>query len=135
MNKLIMTILALSFSCAAQAELVLITNPSNTETIDASAMSSIFLGKTKSLPSGRKVVAVMVDYEEPELDAFLLKNLGKSTSQFRAYWSRKAFTGEGVPPQSYKANQDILDLVSRNPDVIGIADPGTAKDKVRVIRY
>lgn len=118
---------------ACHAELVVIVNNANNETISGTTVTNIMLGKTKAFPSGAKAIPVILDYEAPDLDGFLNKSVGKSAAQFRAYWSKAVFAGIGTPPQTFKTSQDVVDLVARNPDVIGIADSAAAKGKVKVI--
>ncbi len=136
-NMITATLLLL---CASQfviadtrAEIVLVVNKANTQKLSDEQMTEIFLGKSKSFPNGSKAVAVMVDFKADGLDAFLSSRFGKSISQYRSYWSRLMFSGEGVPPQTYNSGKDVVDLVGRNPDLIGITDSSFVNDSVRVI--
>lgn len=115
------------------AEIVLVVNKANTQKLSDEQVTEIFLGKSKSFPSGAKAVPVMVDFKVDGLDAFLTSRFGKSISQYRSYWSRLMFSGEGVPPQTYNSGKDIVDLVGRNPDLIGITDSSFVNDSVRVV--
>lgn len=134
MKTLRILIAALCLSHIALAEMVVIVHPSNKDNIDKSTISNIFLGKTKSWPSGAKVVPVMVDYTTgDDLNEFLNKAFSRSAAQFRAYWAKMAFSGLSMPPQTYKTSQEVVDLVARNPDLIGVADAGVAKGKVKVV--
>lgn len=117
----------------SHAEIVLVVNKANTQKLSDEQVTEIFLGKSKAFPSGAKAVPVMVDFKVDGLDAFLSSRFGKSISQYRSYWSRLMFSGEGVPPQTYSNGKDIVDLVGRNPDLIGITDSSFVNDSVRVI--
>ncbi|MBI3713495.1 MAG: phosphate ABC transporter substrate-binding protein [Burkholderiales bacterium] len=117
----------------AQAEIVLVVNKANTQKLSDEQVTEIFLGKSKAFPNGAKAVPVMVDFKVDGLDAFLSARFGKSISQYRSYWSRLMFSGEGVPPQTYGSAKDVIDLVGRNPDLIGIADSSMVNDSVRVL--
>lgn len=131
--QVLMAALALA-SLTAKAELVVIVNPGNSEVLDKSAVANIFLGKSKSFPSGVKVVPVMVDYNSAvDLEDLLSKIVSKSTSQFRAYWAKMSFSGMSSPPQTFKTSQEIVEIVARNPDIIGLADASAAKGKVKVL--
>lgn len=117
----------------AQAEVVFIVNKANTQKLSDEQLSEIFLGKSKSFPGGGKAVPVMIDFKAEGLDAFLSARFGKTISQYRSYWSRLMFSGDGVPPQTYGAAKDVVDLVSRNPDLVGITDSSAVNDSVRVL--
>lgn len=118
---------------SAQAEVVFIVNKANTQKLSDEQLSEIFLGKSKSFPSGGKAVPVMIDFKAEGLDAFLSARFGKTISQYRSYWSRLMFSGDGVPPQTYGTAKDVVDLVSRNPDLVGITDSSAVNDSVRVL--
>jgi hypothetical protein len=75
----------------------------------------------------------MLEPGAPALEDFLQGSIGKNTSQYRAFWARLMFSGSGTPPQNMKSSQDVVDLVARNPDTIGVADAAVAKGKVRII--
>ena len=54
---LLVVLFSSGFSATAQADVVVIVNPSNQSELNAKAIRSIFLGKTKSYPNGNKVEA------------------------------------------------------------------------------
>lgn len=116
-----------------RAEIVLVVNKANTQKLSDEQLTEIYLGKSKAFPNGSKAVPIMVDFKVDGLDAFLNSRFGKSISQYRSYWSRLMFSGEGVPPQTYNNGKDIVDLVGRNPDLIGITDSSFVNDSVRVV--
>lgn len=122
-------------SSIAHAELVFIVNNSNTATFDQTAVSNIFLGKTKEFPGGGKAIPVIVDFANPDLDGFLTAKVGKNVSQFRALWARLVFAASGSPPQTVAASQEMVDLISKNPNLIGIADAAVAKGKVKILVF
>lgn len=116
-----------------RAEVVLVVNKANTQKLSDEQLTEIYLGKSKAFPNGSKAIPIMVDFKVDGLDAFLSSRFGKSISQYRSYWSRLMFSGEGVPPQTYSNGKDIVDLVGRNPDLIGITDSAFVNDSVRVV--
>lgn len=135
MKKIILILSMMLLSFTSSADIVVIVNASNTEKISTVTLSNLYLGKAKSFPSGQKAIPLMLDYELPELGPFLAKYLGKDTGQFRAYWAQLIFTGNGIPPQTYKHSQDIVDLVARNPDVIGIVESSAVRGNVKVVSF
>jgi ABC-type phosphate transport system substrate-binding protein len=126
----------LLLSTTAQAELVVIVNTANTDSIDKSTLTNIFLGKTKSFPNGGKAIPVVLDYSVASMETFLSQTLNKTASQYRAFWAKQVFSGVATPPQTFKTSQEIVELVGRNPDLIGVVDASeidVSKNKVRVV--
>ena len=134
MKKIICTLVAaLSLASPAMAdELVFIVNASNTEALSPAAIQNIYLGKTTAYPSGVKAVPLMLEAGPPELEDFLVSTIGKNTSQYRAFWSRLMFSGQGTPPQNVKVSKDAIAIVERNPDAIGVVWMADAKASSKV---
>jgi hypothetical protein len=59
--------------------------------------------------------------------------LGRSSSQVSAYWSKLVFTGKGIPPKEVADDAAVVDLVSKNPSVIGYIDKASVTDAVKVV--
>lgn len=136
MKKLALTFLtALAFISPSFADdVVVIVHASNTDKVATEAFQNIYLNKTKAFPGGAKAVPLMMEAGPPELEVFLTDVLGKNTSQYRAFWARLLFSGQGTPPQTMKTSKDVVTAVERNPDAIGVvflAD--TRQAKVRVL--
>lgn len=111
--------LAVLVSFASTANVSVIVHPSNTATLDAVSISRIYLGKTKSFSTGDQIVAINQAANSKVGIEFSNKVLKKSPSQLRAYWSKLVFTGKGSPPQSVMSDQEVIELVSNNPNMIG----------------
>ena len=56
-----------------------------------------------------------------------------SKSQFTAYWAKLMFTGKGVPPKVVENEADMIDLVAKNPSIIGYVDAANVTADVRVV--
>jgi len=124
---------ALFMQNVAWAEVDVIVHSSVSETASASDIQRVFLGKTKSLAGGTKVVPINLSPGQPVRDEFDTKVLGKSSSQLKAYWSRLVFTGKGQPPKDVGSPADVVNLVKSNPNMIGYVPKGEAGDGVKVI--
>lgn len=110
-------------------------NSANASVFDHTAVENIFLGKTKAFPSGDKAIPIMVDYANPGVENFLVSQIGKSSSQYRALWARLVFAGAATPPQAVPTSQDVVDLVEKNPNLIGIADSAAVKGAVKILVF
>lgn len=121
-------------SALAIAETAVIVSASNGNTsIDKTAISKIFLGKTKSFPNGLQAIPVDQNDNSATRDAFNSNVLGKSGSQLKSYWSRLIFTGKGTPPKQAGNDADVKKYVAANPDSIGYIDASAVDGSVKVL--
>jgi ABC-type phosphate transport system substrate-binding protein len=74
-----------------------------------------------------------MDASQAAKETFDSAVLSKSASQLKAYWSKKMFTGKGIPPKEVSSNDDMLKLISSNPSMIGYIDSTLVNDTVKVI--
>jgi len=132
--KLKLSLLALT--CCSHlvfADIAVIVHPSNSNSMDASAISRLFLGKSKKFPDGSVAIPLNQIEASNATGQFNSKALKKSSSQLKAYWSKLVFTGKGSPPKSVDNNDAVLDLVASNPNIIGYVDSNVLTDKVKVL--
>jgi ABC-type phosphate transport system substrate-binding protein len=115
------------------ADVSIIVNKQVTDELSNEQIKSIFLGKLKNLPDGSKVIPLGRGEKSDIYSNFNKKILKKSNKQIKAYWSRLVFTGRDVPPKIIDTDADILDLVSKNPSLIGYISSGRADNSVRVV--
>ncbi|GAA0780084.1 MULTISPECIES: phosphate ABC transporter substrate-binding protein [Pseudomonadati] len=133
MNKLLCSILLSFVSLQASAAIAVIVHPSNADNIDKKAIENIYLGKTKSFPGGEQAVPVNMDASQSIKETFDTTVVGKSSSQLKSYWSKKVFTGKGTPPKEVPNAEDMIKLISSNPNMIGYIDSSAVNDTVKVI--
>ncbi len=125
---------ALFTAQASLADVVLVANPGAPDkSLTAQQASDIFLGKQKNFPSGGSVVPIDQEKGEAPRDEFYSKVVKKDASQLNAYWSRLVFTGKGQPPKAVLDDDEVIELVSSNPNIIGYIDAGSVTDAVIVI--
>ena len=133
-SKLLVTALfSMILSVNSWAEVVVIVHPSVTDTVSKKDISRIFLGKSKSLPGGQKVIPVALTEGNAARDEFNEKVLGKSDSQLKSYWSKLIFTGKGKPPKELATDADVVGSVSSNPESIGYVSKESVTDGVKVL--
>jgi len=118
---------------AANAEVVVVVNPSNTSTFDKSKIKKIFLGKTKSFENGRAAILLSPTPDSAAREQFNKLVLGKSSNQINAYWSKMIFTGKGIPPQEMKSDSELIEAIAANQDTIGYIDAASVTDAVKVV--
>jgi ABC-type phosphate transport system substrate-binding protein len=122
--------------CCSQSTLASITvivHPSNNNDLNKSAITRLFLGKTKKFPDGTIAIPLNQDESKNITEEFNSKALKKSSSQLKAYWSKLVFTGKGTPPKNAEGNKAVLDIVAQNPNVIGYISSDIVNDKVKAV--
>ncbi|MFU8765337.1 MAG: hypothetical protein ACNA7T_12480 [Haliea sp.] len=115
----------------AKAELVVIMHPESAPaSLDRQAIVNIFMGRHFRLPGGTAVVPV--DNQCCRGD-FYRALVDKTLPQINSYWARLVFSGRGSPPQQILNSTEVLDLVSKNPGVIGYVDQSALDTRVTVV--
>ncbi|MDO7083426.1 phosphate ABC transporter substrate-binding protein [Pseudocolwellia sp. AS88] len=132
MRKLITLTASLLFCSSVFAGGVVIVHPSNTASLDNKAISKIFLGKSKKFSDGSEAKPLNLESGDTSAE-FTKEILGKSESQLKAYWSKLLFTGKGQAPESLASDADIIDMVSKNPNMIGYVSDSANVDSVKVV--
>ena len=121
-------------SSSVLAELTIIVNPANSNTLNSKQVQRIFLGKDKKFPDGSEVLPVNLVADSATRNSFDQDVLGRNSSQVSAYWSKLVFTGKGIPPKEVSTDAEVIDLVSKNPSVIAYVDSSSVNDSVKVIK-
>lgn len=117
----------------AFADLVLVVNPANTNTVISLVdLKKIYLGKTRSFPNGQDVKPFDISTGEIR-EEFLEKFLEKNESNLKAYWSRMIFSGKGIPPQGFAKPEQLKAAVAAHPSAIGFLDSSMVDETVKVI--
>ena len=118
----------------AAAELVVIVNPkSPLASMTADQVSSIFLGKTNTLPSGATAAPVDLPESSAVRDQFYSKAAGKTSAQVKATWARLTFSGKAQPPKELGTAADVKKFVASNPDAIGYIEKSAVDGTVKAI--
>lgn len=130
MKSIILLATTLMFSTAVLSEVSVIVHPSNTASLDQKTIKKVFLSKSKKFSTGAQ--AVPIDSSATKA-AFTKDVLGKSESQIKAYWSKLIFTGKGQAPKSVSSDADVIDLVSKNPSMIGYINTDAVTKAVKVV--
>jgi ABC-type phosphate transport system substrate-binding protein len=116
------------------ADIVVIGNrdlPANSLSRDE--LSRIYLGKTKYLSSGIKVVPVDQRSGSMIREKFYNDLFQKSESEMKAYWSRIMFTGQGYPPIQENDDTSVLETVAKNANCLGYIERSALNNSVKVL--
>lgn len=122
------------WSHAAEADLAVVVNVENpTDSITVEELVNVFLGRSRQLAGGTKVIPIdQVEGESARIE-FYDKVVKKSPAQLNSYWSRLIFAGKGRPPYAVLDDQEVIEFVSANPSMIGYVDLTAVDDSVKVI--
>lgn len=127
-------LLWLVFTCTTfpvTPRVLVITNPdTQLSTLDKKDVMDIFTGKrTRWNGSGKITLAILEDSELHR--EFLQEYVKKTPSQFKNYWRRKVFTGEGRIPRTFANEAELIDFITSTKGAVGyISGPTTKPVKV-----
>jgi len=113
-------------------DVLIIANPgTELSSLKKKDIKDIFTGKrTRWNGSGKITIAILENLDVHK--EFLWEFVRKTPSQFRNYWRRKVFTGEGMLPKSFGSEAELIDFVAGTKGAVGyISSP--AKKPVKVI--
>ncbi len=114
------------------ADVLIITNPeTGISSLEKKEVKDIFTGK-KTLLEGKKKIVIAVLEDSEVHRKFLRKFIKKTPSQFRNFWRRKVFTGEGKSPKTFKSEAGLIAFVAGTKGAIGYISTPTDKP-VKVI--
>ena len=127
-------ILTLMFTAVAAADIAVIVHPTYAvATATSDDLSKLFLGKIDALPGGDRLIPLDQVEGGNARNSFYLKVANKNAAQLNAYWSRLIFTGQGQPPKAVESDAVVLDLVAKNPSMIGYINSSAVTTAVKVI--
>lgn len=126
--------LQLGFSALASAEplAIIVSSKNANASLSNDQAENVFLGKLDAFPDGS--TAVPLDLPKgPVREEFYLKVTGKNPSQVKAYWAKQVFTGSGQPPKEVESSTDLVDLIAKNPNLVGYVEKSKVNSSVKVL--
>ena len=120
-------------SANAFAEVSVIVHKSNAASVSVDEIKRIFLGKSKKFSDGASAVPINLSASVAVRSEFDDAALSKSTNQTKAYWSKLVFSGKGNPPKEVSSMAEMIELVSKNPSLIGYVDSASVTGDVKVV--
>ena len=124
-------LLDMPLSADVRADTVVIVNAKNaTQSLSASDVRKLFLGKSRVLPDGSR--AVLVSFE-PISSEFNKRALRKKDSQVKAAWSRLLFSGRAQPPREFSSASEAVAFVAANTSAVGYVNESELTDEVKVV--
>ncbi len=130
---LVLAIALLLCPAVSSAATVIVNTEVDTSKLDADSLELIFLGKKTLWESGQRVTPALLSEDSEPSKQFLENVLGKSVSQYRAYWKRRLFSGGGTVPKTFRTSIEVIEFVARTPGAIGVVEGGIRDSRVVVI--
>lgn len=96
------------------------------QTLNASGVKAILLGKKATLGATRVIIVVIKSSAGQE--AFLKKYLSMTTEQFQTHWRRLYMTGGGSAPKVVENEEEAISLLRTVAGAVAIVDSDKAGD-------
>ncbi len=117
----------------AQSDCLLIGNSSITEiSVPKGDVKRIYLGKMKKWANGSEIHAVTLRSGLVH-ETFVKKYVNRSPSSFSSFWKRAIVSGTGIPPKSFKTEDEVVKYIAETKGAVGYISPDTIHDGVKVI--
>jgi len=119
--------------CVANEVVVIANHELPVTSLSQNEIERIYLGKTKFLSNGVKVIPVDQSATSPVREKFYTQVIRKTDAQMKAYWARSITSGHAYPPVQERDDQSVKVLVATNPNCIGYIDKSALDETVKVI--
>jgi ABC-type phosphate transport system substrate-binding protein len=131
-SMLAIGLLTLSHSASAQVAVIVNSKSAIADMTPAQA-SSIFLGKSSTLPSGNTALPIDLPDTSVPHEQFYSKASGKTSAQVKASWARLIFSGKATPPKEVANSSEVKKIIVSNPDAIGYIEKSAVDSTVKVV--
>ncbi len=108
--------------CLALDGTVVVSTDVSADSLSMSVLKDILTGKTTYWPSGTAVTIVFIP---DKTDDALQDASGMTSTAFKTFWQRLAFSGRGQQPKSADDGDKAVALVAAAKGAIAIVPPGT----------
>ncbi|MBS0289523.1 MAG: phosphate ABC transporter substrate-binding protein [Proteobacteria bacterium] len=132
-SAILLSISALMPMCLYADLVVIVNKDMPISSLSPEEISRIYLGKTKFLANGIKVIPVDQESGTASRVKFYSNIIRKSDTEMKSYWSRVIFTGQGYPPIQESDDRAVKDLVAKNPNCLGYVDRSVLDGSVKVV--
>lgn len=117
----------------AAAEIYVIANTAiPVNALSETELRDIYIGKRTIWNGNLKIVPIIA----PSLslhDEFVLKYTRKSNTQFKSWWLKLVFSGEGVFPKTVLSENEMVEKVGDTEGAIGYTSSAITTDRVKTI--
>jgi ABC-type phosphate transport system substrate-binding protein len=129
-----LSLFVLALSPRARADVVIIVNSANHESIDTAGLSKIFMAQNYTFPSGGSAQPVYQTVGSRVDEEFTGKLVKSMPVDVKRVWAGLQFTGGARRPRVFGSDDDVIKFVAGNPQAIGYVNADKVHgDDVRVV--
>lgn len=115
------------------ADIAVIVNKDNTNSIGKDMVERIYRGDVTSWPGGGVIVPLDMPESSGDREAFTSSLLGMSVSKLKASWAVKLFSGKATPPKTVGSDDEMIRAVAGNKNAIGYVSASSVTGSVKVV--
>jgi len=118
----------------AQESVKIIVHPDvEVSSLSQTELARIYLGKKTFWESGSRISPSLLNEKSELTKLFLEESVRKTVRQYRAYWKRRLFSGQGTAPKTFALSEQVANYVADNPGAIGVIDASFTDNRVKVV--
>jgi len=130
----ILFLILASVSVPAFAGIAVIVNPGNSiNSLNVNEVKLLFLKKRKKFPDGSPAMPINQKEASDLYDQFAQRVLERNSSQMKAYWSTKIFSGIATPPVEVNGDTAMKRRIASKIDAIGYINSDNVDGSVKVV--
>lgn len=132
-SSLSLLIILLCAANAMAAEIAVIVNNENTNTISREIVTEIYSGNYSKWPSGGSVIKLKFPDEHAVTKLFFQKVVGKKLSEVKDLWAQNVLSGKSAPPRDFLSEDEVKKFVAKKKNAIGYINSLNADSSVKII--
>ena len=133
MLRALIALLILSAHLVVRAEPVVVMRAQTAESLSHEAVTNIFMGRFRALPSGNPAQPIDQPRDTPLRAQFYQRLVNKDQAAVNAYWSRLHFSGKATPPLQTASEDEVIRQVLRQPGGIAYIRRAQVDNRLRIV--
>jgi hypothetical protein len=136
---LVLTLAALAVSVAPGAAAqppdyrVIVHTSNPVTTVRRSFLADAYLKKVTRWPDERVIRPADLSVTSQARAHFSAQVLLRSVDAVKAYWQRRIFSGQAIPPPEFSRDEDVISYVLQHPSAVGYVSASADVMGVRVV--
>lgn len=116
-----------------RAEISVVVSNTNSNELNSTLIRKLFLGKRNNFPDGSSATPIGQDEHSEIAQHFNFMLLNRPPQQYKAYWARMVFTGQGYPPEQAYSDAEVIELIINDPSIISYIQSSSLTSDVKEI--
>ncbi|MBL4607448.1 MAG: hypothetical protein JKY01_06425 [Pseudomonadales bacterium] len=118
---------------ATVADISIVVSNTNNNKFSSTIIRKLFMGKRNNFPDGTAATPLIQDENTEITHHFNLMLLSRSPQQYKAYWARIIFTGQGYPPEQAYSDAEIIEKIKADPSIISYIHSSSLTSRVKEV--